>query len=163
MVTEAAGKAPEPFQFFGVGFVVDAVNEGFCVLRRHPVHLSCSSYEFGHGAVGEQHELLYQPVGFLAYFFVNVYRTSVFVHLHLHFGPVEINGSHLEAFGLQFRSQAVKCQDGLFQFAGRGFSAFDYALGLVVIQTEIGIDGRAAYPAVLYFCLGAYFADHRVG
>ena len=48
---------------------------------------------FGHGAVGQEHELLDELVGFLRFLEVNAQWFTLFIYFEAHFHTVEIHGT----------------------------------------------------------------------
>ena len=125
LISEAFGEVPEALEFFGIGDIVDSIDEGLGLLRCHAVHLSVGGDEFGDGAVSEKHEFFYEPVGFFADLFVNVHRLAVLIDLDLHFRAVEIHCPGLEPLCLQFCGQIIQDHYGRTEFGfgvGAGFT-----------------------------------------
>ena len=87
LVAEVLGEGLEVHYLLLVRFSVDTVDH--C--------LALGSYEFSHGTVGQQHKLLYEPVGFLGDLLVNTEWLSVGIHFHLHLRPFKTDGAKLEA------------------------------------------------------------------
>ena len=115
---------------------MDTVDESLGLLGRHSVHLSTSGDKFGHAAVGEEHELLYEPVGLLGDFLVDVDGLALLVHLDLHLGALEIHRAGLEAAFAERQRELVE-HDERFLHGLRGLAGLDDGLSLVIIEAMI--------------------------
>ena len=162
LISEASCETFQAFQLLGIWEIMDTVDEGLGLLGSHAVHLSVGSNELGHGAIRQKHELLDEPVGLLGEHLVHVDRTALGIYLDLHFRTVEIHRSGIETLLLENLSERVQNLDCLFN--GRFSLLFlDNILSLLIVKTIVGIDYRAAYPAVLDIPLRVDFGDHREG
>ena len=79
-------KFDEGVEFFGVGLVVDAIDERLGMVAG-------GAYVFCHLAVGEEHELLDEPVGLFLLFDINSDGFGVFVELELHLLALKVDGA----------------------------------------------------------------------
>ena len=141
IVAEEADELTEHSELLLVGILVDAVDEGLGLLALgHLAHVLC------HRAVGQQHELLDEPVGLLGYLLVDPYRLAGLIHLDLHLGPLEGNGTGGEAFLPQDRGYLVQGCDLLGE---RTVAGLNDGLGLVVVEAVVGLDDGTAEPALL--------------
>ena len=113
--------------------------------------LSGRSHELGDAAIGQKHKLLDEPIGLLADFLVDVYRTPGFVAQYLHFRSREVDRSRLAAFALQDSGQFVQDRYGRLELRVRVLGdALDDVLGLFVGETEIRLDNCPAEPFLSY-------------
>ena len=157
-VTEACRKAAQSLQFLEVGFIVHTVDEGLGALERHTVHPASGSHELCHGAVGKQHELFYEVVGFFCNFLIHTYRLALIIHLDLHFRTVEVDGTGLEACRAHDPRKAVQREDGVLYRGAllRLGRVIDYGLGLLVVEPGIGADDGTSYPTGFYGTLWSH-------
>ena len=86
----------------------DAINKGFTflfvlrILRIHLLFVLSSPAGIGcHPLIGQQHELLDEPIGFLLDLEVNPCRCTIFGQVKLHFVPFKINGATRKPFIFQ--------------------------------------------------------------
>ena len=123
--------------------------------------------EFRHVLVGQQHKFFNQPVGFLAEFLEDFYRTARLVHPHFHFGAVEVDGAGRKAFPADDGGQLVEFQhglsDGLWNAAKGRVPAVNDGLGAFVVETPVGIDEGADDARGDDFGFGGELEHHGEG
>ena len=93
LIAKTSDELRQVIQLFGIRKVEDTVREYFWLFA-----LGHASYLFGYGAVGEQHELLYQLVGVFGFFEIYADGFAFFINFELHFIAVEVNGAGGEPF-----------------------------------------------------------------
>ena len=65
------------------------------IFLRHAVHFTSGSHKLRHCLIGQKHEILNKPIGFLGNLLIYPYRLTLRIDLNLHLGTVKINGSGL--------------------------------------------------------------------
>ena len=137
LVSEVFGKLAQAVELLRIRILVDTIDEGR-ILR-----LAFFSDIFRHAAVGQQHELLDEPVALLALFLDHIQRLAGLVHDDFHLGPLERDGSLLETLPAQDGSQFVQRLD---LFGERALFRLDDLLGLLVVEALVRVDDGAAEP-----------------
>ena len=143
-------KTAQGVDFHFVRLVVDTIDEGLGILFGLAVHLAAGGHELGHGAVGQQHEFLDEPVGLFRNLLVDAERFAVLVHFHLHFRPLETDGAGGKTLVAENQGQPVQFHQGFHLFFGKvgGRTAFQHLLGLFIGISPVGTNDGAAHPLV---------------
>ncbi len=147
-------KLDEGVQLLGVGFVVDAVDEGF-----GGVLVFRFAYVFGDGAVGQEHEFLDEPVGLLAFFDVDADGLGVFVELEFHLLGLEVDGAGFEACLAEARGEGVEGHDGVGDGSAVACAGVDDGLRFLVGHAAVAADDGLAHPAFEDFGFGVHLHD----
>ena len=88
-VAEIADEGAEVVKFQLVRFIVHAVNKGLGIFLSAFVAagstLAARCHKFRHAAVGQEHKLFNEPVGFFRNLLIDTHRAALFIHLDLHF------------------------------------------------------------------------------
>ena len=88
-VAEIADEGAEVVKFQLVRFIVHAVNKGLGIFLSAFVAagstLAACRHKFRHAAVGQEHKLFNEPVGFFRNLLIDTHRAALFIHLDLHF------------------------------------------------------------------------------
>ena len=139
-VAESAGNGRKIGQLGCVGLVVNAIHE------RLPLAAALRLSDCGrHGAVGKEHELLYELVGILRHLEIHAYGVARLVDIKAHFLTVEINRTVLKAARTQLFGQTVECQQFLSEVS---LARLDHLLGLFIGKAAVALYDGAAYAAV---------------
>ena len=155
LVAEAGDELVQVFQLHRVGQVVDTVGEYFRLLV-----FGHFADVFRHGAVCQQHEFLYQLVGFFRLFEVHAQRLAFFVDFEFHFHAVEVDGACCHAPCAELLGEAVQFQ----YFVGIvARSGLDDGLRLFVGEAAVRLDDRVADAVILHFGVVVEGEDDRVG
>ena len=115
---------------------------------------------FGHGLVGQQHELLDEPVGLFALLDVYADGLGVLVELELHLLGLEVDGAALEAGLAQACGQGVEGHDGVGDIGAVACAGVDDFLRLLVGHAAVAADDGLAHPAFVHLGLGVHLHDH---
>ena len=154
-VAETGDELCQIVQFLRVGEVVDTVRQHFGFLA-----FGHTAYLFGYGAVGKQHELLYQLVGVFRLLEVDTDGFALLVDFELHLVAVEVDGTGLEAVLTQKLGKLVQLEYFFFVIA---FPCFDDLLGFFVGEAAVALDDGVHYARVLHFSLFRHFEDDGIG
>ena len=73
--------------------------------------LAAGRHKLRHSAIGQEHELLDEPVGLLGHLLIDIHRTALLVHLDLHLRTVEAYGSSRESLLAELGRQTMKRKD----------------------------------------------------
>ena len=103
----------ESVELLGVRFVMDTVDEGFARSSRFSRFTRGLTNVLGDGAVGQEHELLDEPIGLLALLDVDADGLGVFVELELHFLRLKVDGAAAVTGGTQLLCDGMEGEDGL--------------------------------------------------
>ena len=114
LIAELAHEIGQIHQLLWVRCVVDTIHKD---LGLGP--LAYPANAFGHGAVGQEHELLHQFVGILGHLEVYTCGFTFLVGLKAYLTSVKINGSAGEALPPQLLGHAVQCDKLLGKMLGR--------------------------------------------
>ena len=155
VVAEPLDEVGEVTQFFRVGQVVYAVHEGL-----RPLPASRFADVGGHGAVGQQHELLDEFVGIFRLLEVHAQGFALFVQLEAHLRPFEGDGPVGKAALAQLLGQAVQGEHFVAQVALAGF---DYLLRLLVGEAAVAANDGAGDVVGVHFGFVVQLEQHRVG
>ena len=96
-----------------------------------------AAYLFGYGAVGKQHELLYQLVGIFRLLEVDADGFALLVNFELHFVAVEVDGSCLKAVLTQYFGKLIQLEH---LFLEVSFAGFYNLLGFFVGEAAVALD-----------------------
>ena len=155
LIAEPRYETAELRHFIGVGLVMNPVYErAIAVLHS----FALAAYEFGHLAIGQQHELLDQLVRLFDLLEINAQRFAVLVQFELRLVALEIDRTVAETLGAQLLSQVVQQQDFVGQIAS---SRFDHVLRFLISEPAVGINHRPPEPFLLHFGFGAQLENRR--
>ena len=131
---------------------MDAIHEGVVV----PFALGFAE-GFGHGAVGQQHEVFDEFVRFVLHTHVSVDGFLVLVEDEFHLFRVEINASQGHSLLAELGGQIVEFQDFVFVVA---IAAVNHGLHFLVGVSAARLDDGLANPAVVNFGVVVHL-EHR--
>ena len=103
LVAELDHKLAQGLQFGGVGHVVHTVRQ-----RLGLDALLHTSHTLGHGAVGQEHELLDELVGVFRHLEVAACGLACLVHVEVEFLALKLHGAVLEALGTEQLGESVE-------------------------------------------------------
>ena len=132
LVAETGDELCQVVQLLRVGEVVNTVWQHFGFLA-----FGHAAYLFGYGAVGEQHELLYQLVGIFRLLEVDADGFALLVNFELHFVAVEVDGSCLKAVLTQYFGKLIQLEH---LFLEVSFASFYNLLGFFVGEAAVALD-----------------------
>ena len=138
-------------EFFGIGEVMDAIDEG-----------SSGTDGFGYGAVGKEHEFLDEMMGFVRGFEVDLDGMAMFIEAKAHLILLDRESAIGDALGTEFGGERIEDFEG---FRNLGIPEYRYidalknGLGLVVIEAGIGADDGAADLIFEYVRIGVHGED----
>ena len=132
LVAETGDELCQVVQLLRVGEVVNTVWQHFGFLA-----FGHAAYLFGYGAVGKQHELLYQLVGIFRLLEVDADGFALLVNFELHFVAVEVDGSCLKAVLTQYFGKLIQLEH---LFLEVSFAGFYNLLGFFVGEAAVALD-----------------------
>ena len=115
---------------------------------------------FGHGLVGQQHELLDEPVGLLTFLDVHSRGVGVLVEDELHLLTLEVDGTALVARRPQHCGDAVQGEDGVGNVGAVADAGVYDGLRLLVGHAAVAAYDSLAHPGLVHLAFIVHLHDH---